>query len=88
VGTIVGALAAVLASLAIDDPGIVGIVFAVVGALAGIPAAFFTFRDRWRTIEAVSSRYCAGLLNFSLLYVPTVAWVYANFRVIRKLQGR
>ena len=88
VGLIAGAIAAVLTSLATNEADVVGVVGLVVGAACGIPAAIFTFRDRWRTIEAVSSRYCAGMLNLSILYVPTIAWVYANVRAVQKLSGR
>jgi hypothetical protein len=58
------------------------------GFLAGGVAAYFSFRDRWRCIEAFSSRWCSGVANFSLLYVPIVAFFYANTRAIGKLRGR
>jgi hypothetical protein len=58
------------------------------GALAGAALALFTFRDRWRVIEAFSSRFCSGLANLSVIYVPLVALVYANVRGNRKLKGQ
>ena len=56
--------------------------------IGGGVLAWNTFRDRWMVIEAFSSRYCSGVLNRSLLYVPLVAWGYANVRAVRKLSGR
>ena len=58
-----------------------------VGAPVGLAAAYFVFRDRWRCIEAFSSRFCVGLMNISMLFVPIVALVYANVRGLRKLGG-
>jgi hypothetical protein len=58
------------------------------GLLGGAALAYFTFRDRWRCIEAFSSRFCSGLMNLSLLYVPAVALVYANVRGVQKLRAR
>ncbi|APR77256.1 Hypothetical protein A7982_02603 [Minicystis rosea] len=60
--------------------------FAVIaGMLVGIPVAYFVFRDRWRCIEAFSSRFCVGLMNISILFVPAIALVYANVRGFQKL---
>jgi hypothetical protein len=47
---------------------------------------FFVFRDRWRCIEAHTSRYRTGPL--SLLSLTFVAFAYANLRAARKLAGR
>ncbi len=58
-----------------------------VGGVIGLVAAFFTFRDRWRVNEAFSSRFCSGLANLSLIYVPWIALVYANIRGLKKLRG-
>jgi hypothetical protein len=58
------------------------------GFLGGLALAYFVFRDRWKCIEAFSSRFCSGLMNLSLLYVPWVAFVYANVRGVQKLSGR
>jgi hypothetical protein len=59
-----------------------------IGFLVGGVAAYFTFRDRWRCIEAFSSRWCSGVANLSLLYVPIVAFFYANARAVGKLKGK
>jgi hypothetical protein len=58
------------------------------GFVLGAALAYFVFRDRWKCIEAFSSRFCSGLMNLSLLYVPWVALVYANVRGVQKLSGK
>jgi hypothetical protein len=63
------------------------VAFAVFAA-TGPAAAYLTFRDRWRCIEAFASRFCVGVLNLSLLYVPLVALGYANVRAVQRLSGR
>jgi hypothetical protein len=60
----------------------------VTAGIVGLVGAWGSFRDRWRVNEAFASRFCSGLANLSMLYVPIVAWVYANVRVIQKLRGR
>lgn len=58
---------------------------------AGGVAAFSTlwvYSDRFRCIETFSSRACSGVMNLSVLYVPIVALVYANYRGLRKFAGR
>jgi hypothetical protein len=59
-----------------------------IGALVAVPLAWLMFRDRWRCIEAFSSRSCSGVMNLSLIYVPIVALIYANVRGVQKLSGR
>ncbi|MEZ4299968.1 MAG: hypothetical protein R3B70_33780 [Polyangiaceae bacterium] len=59
----------------------------VVGLLAGFGGAYFVFRDRWRCNEAFSSRFCVGLVNISIMFVPLVSFVYANVRGFKKLAG-
>jgi len=54
---------------------------------AGLLVALATFADRWRVVEAHASRFCSGLVNLSLLYVPFLAWGYANYRAALKLRG-
>ena len=54
----------------------------------GAVLAWLVYRDRWRCIEAFSSRFCSGLMNFSILYVPLVALVYGNVRGLAKLRRR
>ena len=56
--------------------------------VAGILGALPVFWNRWRCIEAFSSRFCAGVMNLSLFYVPFVAFGYANYRGFMKLRGR
>jgi len=60
----------------------------VIGMLTGAVLVWFVFRDRWRCIEAHASRYCSGLLNLSVLYVPFIALVYANIRGLAKARAR
>lgn len=64
-----------------------GIAAGAVGLPLGLAGAYFVFRDRWRCIERFSSRFCVGIMNISLMFVPFVAFVYANLRGIRKLGG-
>jgi hypothetical protein len=59
-----------------------------IGMLTGAVLVSFVFRDRWRCTEAHASRYCSGLLNLSLLYVPLIALVYANVRGLAKARAR
>ena len=59
-----------------------------IGMITGAVLVWFVFRDRWRCIEAHASRYCSGLLNLSLLYVPLIALVYANVRGLAKARAR
>lgn len=56
--------------------------------VVGFTAAWWIFRDRWRCIEAFSSRYCSGIGQASLTYVPLIGAVYAVVRGARKLTGR
>jgi len=59
----------------------------ITAGVVGIGGAIMIFRDRWRCTEAVASRYCSGLANLSMLYVPIVAFVYASYRGVMKLRG-
>jgi len=63
-----------------------GEIATLLGFGIGAVLAYLVFRDRWRCIEAFSSRFCSGLMNLSILYVPLVAFVYANTRGIAKLR--
>ena len=56
-----------------------------IGFVIGAISAWRVFHDRWRCIEAFSSRFCSGLMNLSILYVPFVAFIYANARAFAKL---
>jgi len=84
----IAALIAGLGQLDDDATGIVTLVAGSIGFCGGGALAYFVFRDRWKCIEAFSSRFCSGLMNLSLLYVPWVALVYANVRGVQKLSGR
>jgi hypothetical protein len=87
VGSLIAAPVFVLAALALEADQ-AGIAFLVAMLATGPVAAYFTFRKRWRVIEAFSSRFCIGLMNLSILYVPVVAFIYANVRGVQKLTGR
>jgi hypothetical protein len=59
---------------------------------AGIALSAWVFHDRWRCIEAFSSRFCFGSGYLALLtthicmgYVPFIASLYATYRGLRKL---
>jgi len=56
--------------------------------VAGLVPAWLAFRDRWRCIERFASRYCSGLANLSVVYVPLIAAGYGVVRGFRKLRGR
>lgn len=71
-----------------DATGMVTLAAGATGAVGGGFLAYFVFRDRWKCIEAFSSRFCSGLMNLSIMYVPIVALVYANVRGIQKLSGK
>ena len=83
-GAIVGALVDT-AGIHGSAPGFIGLAVAVI---LGGGGAYLTFRDRWRVNEAFSSRFCAGLMNLSLMYVPIISLVYANVRGVQKLFGK
>ena len=57
----------------------------IVGVLAGAGIALLVFWDRWKCIEALSSQASCGIANISILYVPIVALMYANWRGIKKV---
>jgi hypothetical protein len=59
-----------------------------VATFVAIAVTLWIYVDRWSCIEAFSSRFCSGLANLSILYVPVVAFVYANYRGLKKLGGR
>jgi hypothetical protein len=87
VSTVVGALLAATVRAAGAAPDVIRSVH-LVSFPAGIAVALWTFWNRWRVNEAFSSRFCAGLMNISILYVPIVSWGYANYRAFLKLRGR
>jgi hypothetical protein len=59
-----------------------------IATVLGMTVTLWIYADRWYCIEAFSSRFCSGLANISLFYVPVVAFVYANYRGLKKLAGR
>ena len=85
---VAAAVISAVANLDDDVTGLLTLGAATTGAVGGGVLAYFVFRDRWKCIEAFSSRFCSGLMNLSLLYVPVVALVYANVRGIQKLSGK
>jgi len=87
-GLLIGKTVAWVVSGVADDPHTATSAMYIAAAIIGIIGAWGTFRDRWRVNEAFSSRFCSGLANLSMLYVPVVAFVYANIRAISKLRGR
>jgi hypothetical protein len=78
-------IARLLSSIGLDATNDVVIVIA---GIVAVSSTLWVYFDRWRCIEAHSSRFCSGIANFSMLYVPVVALVYANYRAIARLQGR
>ena len=71
-----------------SDPDTVAGGIYLTAAIVGLAGAWLVYRDRWHCIEAFSSRFCSGLMNLSIIYVPVVAFVYANVRGVNKLRGR
>jgi hypothetical protein len=55
---------------------------------AAIASTLWVYTDRWNCIEAFSSRFCSGVANLSVFYVPAISLVYANIRGLKKLIGR
>jgi hypothetical protein len=88
----VGALPGAAAGMAFSAMGMKGDAVAsltmLMIAIFGGVGAFFMYRNRWRCIEAFSSRFCSGLMNLSLMYVPIIAFVYGNVRGVQKLFGK
>jgi hypothetical protein len=87
-----GLIPALLIGLILNVAGVrddvMGVLVLLIGGGAGIGGAYLTYRDRWRCNEAFSSRFCSGLMNLSLLYVPAIAFVYGNVRGVQKLFGK
>jgi hypothetical protein len=57
-------------------------------AFASAALTLAIFWDRWKCITIYSSNFCSGCLNLSVIYVPVVAIVYANYRGLLKLTRR
>jgi hypothetical protein len=60
----------------------------IIAGIVAVSSTLWVYFDRWRCIEAHSSRFCSGIANFSMFYVPIVALIYANYRALARLQGR
>lgn len=88
IGGIVGGLLFAGLTLVAGESDVVAMIGLGAALVVGVAGAWLSFRDRWKCIEAFSSRFCIGLLNLSILYVPVVAFVYANVRAVQKLGGR
>lgn len=86
-GLLVGAGVGKLMDAVSTDPKTVEAGVILTAGIVGLAGAYLVFRDRWKVNEAVSSRFCSGLMNLSLLYVPIVSICYANYRGIKKLSG-
>jgi hypothetical protein len=78
-------IACLLSSMGLEATNDVVIIIA---GIVAVSSTLWVYFDRWRCIEAHSSRFCSGIANFSMFYVPVVALVYANYRAIARLQGR
>jgi hypothetical protein len=59
-----------------------------IATFVAIAVTLWVYADRWRCIETFASRSCSGVMNLSIFYVPVLAFVYANIRGLKKLQGR
>ncbi|APR86428.1 Hypothetical protein A7982_11777 [Minicystis rosea] len=86
-GALPGMAATFIAHAVGMGPNAVLLAMVVFVLLMGAWPAWAVFRDRWYCIEAQASRYCVGLPGISWLHVPAIAFVYANFRGLKKLTG-
>jgi hypothetical protein len=59
-----------------------------VAVICGLGATLLIYWDRWKCTTVTCSRYCSGCANLSVLYVPIVAFCYANWRGLMKLTQR
>ncbi len=59
-----------------------------IATFVAVATTLCVYADRWSCIEAFSSRSCSGVANLSFFYVPVIAFVYANYRGLKKLRGR
>lgn len=87
-GWLLGKTVAWAVSGVADSPDTARTALWITAGIVGLAGAWGTFRDRWRVNEAFASRFCSGLANLSMLYVPAIAFVYANVRALGKLRGR
>ena len=66
----------------------------LIAVAAGIALSVWVYHDRWRCIEAFSSRFCFGsgyaaliTTHLCMAWVPSIAFAYANYRGFSKLLG-
>jgi hypothetical protein len=59
-----------------------------ISGIVGALVTLWIYWNRWRCIEAFSSRFCSGFMGVSFIYVPFIAAFYAAYRGFRKLYGR
>jgi hypothetical protein len=86
-GCVPGWFAGELLHLSTSGPSVLlGVL--VFGLLGGLPPAWLVYRDRWLCIEAYASSFCVDLPLISALYVPLIAFVYANVRGVMKVFNR
>jgi hypothetical protein len=56
--------------------------------LASLSAVLLTlgiYGGQWDYIEARSSKFCSGIVNLSILFVPVVTFSYANYHAVKRL---
>lgn len=88
VGGLVGGFATAVAYRLSEGGDVSRSIFFGVGLPVGFIAATITYRGRWRRIEIHASRYCSGIINLSMLYVPLIAFVHANVLLARDLAAK
>jgi hypothetical protein len=84
---VVGVLFDLAVSMIAKSPMLSYLPLGIASAVAAF-IALWVYSDRYRCIEAFTSRSCSGVMNLSLLYVPFIALVYANVRGLRKFAGK
>ena len=87
IGSLVGLPGGFLVGYLAKSDDAMAITMLALGVPGGFGLAYLVFRDRWRVNEAFSSRFCVGIMNISIMFVPLVSFVYANVRGVKKLMG-
>ncbi|MFO0593184.1 MAG: hypothetical protein U0441_36915 [Polyangiaceae bacterium] len=87
IGCLVGLPGGLLVGYLAKSDDAMAITMLALGVPGGFGLAYLVFRDRWRVNEAFSSRFCVGIMNISIMFVPLVSFVYANVRGVKKLMG-
>jgi hypothetical protein len=88
VGGLVGGFATAVAYRLSGGGDVNRWIFFGVGLPVGFIAAIITYRGRWQRVEIYASRYCSGIINLSMLYVPLIAFVHANVLLVRDLASK